>query len=821
MKPLAFIISLITLAGTACLHAAPAAATNLKTLPGFQVEKIHDVDKKTEGSWVCMSFDDKGQLYVCDQYGLLFRITLEKGQIATKEPVASPGNANGLLWAYGSLYITSHGKPGGVFRLTDTNNDGKFNQSEHVLPLRARGEHGPHGLVKTADGKDLYLIMGNHTPLPENTTSISDNNWAEDTLHPQQPDARGHARGIKAPGGTLIRFSPDGKNRKVVSTGMRNTYDIALSPTGDIFGYDSDMEWDLGTPWYRPTRVIHLINGGEYGWRTGTSKWPDYYADSLGSVDDVGPGCPTGMVFGTDAKFPLKYRNALYILDWTFGRIYALHLQPDGSSYRANRETFVSGKPLPLTDAAIGPDGAMYFITGGRRLQSGLYRVSYNGTDSTQGTISRTPDETQKKLRHIQQSRELHDLWPALASADRTLRYAARVSLETLPLDAWTSRFKSTTDSQTIITAAIATARKNGDHQLATTRLLGIDFARLTPSQKLEYLRAASLVFIRLGEPDADTKAKFVRKLTPSYPSTDTSLNRELCRLLVYVDSPDVVAHTIVLMQSSVAVKKDIPTDVLAGNDRYGKAFLNMLKNQPDTQALHYALMLRNAKVGWTPESVTAYFTWFSKASSKSGGSSYKGFIKNIRKEALDNLPAELKAVAKKAPHYSPPATPTPIAKGPGRNWTLESATAAVTDLSTADAANGLKMFQAALCSRCHAHTGSGGDSGPELSALGTRFSKKDILTAIINPSELISDQYNFDILHLKDKSQIQGKIMKENNTHFFVASSAFDLSFQTPIEKSKVVKRTPSPLSPMPPSLINSLNPDELRDLMLFLTGK
>ena len=89
MKPLCLLITLITLSGTALLQAAPAPANNLKTLPDFQVEKIHNVDKKTEGSWVSMCFDDQGNLYVCDQYGALFRITLKNGQIATKKPVTT------------------------------------------------------------------------------------------------------------------------------------------------------------------------------------------------------------------------------------------------------------------------------------------------------------------------------------------------------------------------------------------------------------------------------------------------------------------------------------------------------------------------------------------------------------------------------------------------------------------------------------------------------------------------------------------------------------------------------------------------------------
>lgn len=820
MKYLSRLLVLTTCIIAPNLLAETDAPAGLKTLPGFRAQQIYSVDKEAEGSWVSMCFDDKGKLYVCDQHGSLYRLTLKDGQVAKKEKLSTPGSAQGLCWAFNSLYITSHNqKKSGLYRLTDTNQDGSFDQSEFLFPLKAGGEHGGHALIKTEDGKGLYLVIGNHIPAPATATSISNKNWKEDTLHPHQPDARGHASRVRAPGGVLIRISPDGKKQAIISTGMRNTYDIAISPTGDIFGFDSDMEWDIGTPWYRPTRILHLINGGEYGWRTGTAKWPDYYADSLGSVVDIGPGSPTGVVFGTNAKFPLKYRKALYALDWTFGIIYAIHLTPDGYSYRAETETFVSGKPLPLTDAAFGPDGSMYFLTGGRRIQSGLFRVDYIGDESTQGTISTTPSKEQRELRQIQKSRDINILWPALASTDRTLRYAARVSLETLPVTAWSSLYKASKNPQCIITASIAIARRNGNRALATSKLLALDFSKLSRSQKLEYLRATALVFIRLGAPDSTTKASFTQQLDPFYPSADASLNRELCRLLIYLDSGSAVSKTIFLMQSSVAVKEDIPADIIKGNDKYGKDFADMLKNQPDAQALHYALMLKNARVGWSAKNVTAYFTWLSKAESKSGGRSYKGFVNNIRKEALSRLPANLKTIAQKTPKYTPPATPLPAAKGPGRVWTMDAALAAVTDLSNADAVNGKKMFQATLCHQCHQHSGDGGSSGPDLTHLGSRFNKKDILAAILTPSEVISEQYHFTILQLKDNSKVYGRIVKEDATHVHVAASAFDLSQHTAIKKSNITKRSISPVSPMPPSLINSLNPDELRDLMLYLT--
>lgn len=78
-------------------------------------------------------------------------------------------------------------------------------------------------------------------------------------------------------------------------------------------------------------------------------------------------------MFGTGARFPEKYQNALFALDWTYGTIYAFHLQPKGASYTAIAEEFLSGHRLPVVDAVIGKDGAMYFITGGFLSRRGLH----------------------------------------------------------------------------------------------------------------------------------------------------------------------------------------------------------------------------------------------------------------------------------------------------------------------------------------------------------------------------------------------------------------------------------------------------------------
>src|SRR5690606_29404292 len=145
------------------------------------------------------------------------------------------------------------------------------------------------------------------------------------------------------------------------------------------FTFDADMEWDVRTPWYMPNRVLHLVSGADFGWRRGTGRFPARYVDTLPSVVDIGLGSPTAVFFGYGGRMPERYAEAFFICDWAYGRILAVHLRPEGASYAAETETFIAGRPLNVTDGCIGPDGALWFLTGGRGTQSGLYRVSYEG----------------------------------------------------------------------------------------------------------------------------------------------------------------------------------------------------------------------------------------------------------------------------------------------------------------------------------------------------------------------------------------------------------------------------------------------------------
>ncbi len=622
---------------------------------GFEVEKIYTVPKGQQGSWVSMAIDDKGRLYCSDQGKAgIWRITLGEELKVEKVPAQISGG-QGLLWAFNRLYVCVNGggvggHGSGLYYLHDTNGD---DQLDNVTPLRGLqggGEHGPHAVVLTPDGKSLMVVGGNHTKPPNPETYSVPKNYAEDLLLPRMADARGHARNIRAPGGWIAKTDPDGKAWNFYSSGFRNQYDVAYNADGEMFTYDSDMEWDSGTPWYRPTRVYHCTSGSEFGWRTGTGKWPAWYPDCLPPTVDIGPGCPTGVMSGLGSNFPADYQHAIYAFDWTYGTIYAIHLAPEGSSYRGVKEEFVTGVPLNVTDGVIGKDGNMYFAVGGRGTQSALYRVTYTGDASKD---RRFPDKEanqalRAKRRELEQyhgkavAGSVPKLWSSLGHEDRFIRYAARIALEHQPVSDWAAKALNEDDLQTSLTALLALTRQgDASHQPALLDALSqLSPADMSEAQKLEALRVLSLCFIRMGKPDAATAEEIITAISPLYPAKTDALNRELVDMLVYLGSPDVVAKTVPLLsQEAVGLEEiEFDDDLLKRSGRYGNSFLNQKANNPQRQQIHYAFALKNVSNGWTPELRKQFFTWFAKARNFKGGASFGGFINNFRNEALSKI---------------------------------------------------------------------------------------------------------------------------------------------------------------------------------------
>ena len=798
---------------------------------GFEVELLYSVPSQEQGSWVNLCTDDRGRLLVSDQFGGLYRITppppgkpLSAGSVE-KVP-ADIRAVNGMVWSKGALYVGVNDYerkiPSGLYRISDSNGDDQLDKVETLREVSSKSDHGVHALVPTPDGEGFYMITGNNTLPPQlEASSQVAQIWGEDHLLPSMPDGRGHNRGVLAPGGIVYRVTDDGKKFEAYASGFRNIFDAAVNSDGELFTYDADMEYDFNTPWYRPTRICHVVSGGEFGWRNGAGKRMPFYADNLPPTLDIGPGSPTGVTFGYGAKFPAKYQNALYALDWSWGKLYAVHLEEDGSSYKATKEEFVTGAPLPITDAIIHPgDGAMYFTIGGRRVQSGLYRVSYVGNESTAEATDIATENPLRNLRHDLE--EYHGnpdpagvaaAWKHLGHQDRFVRFAARTVLEHQPLERWQEKALGEKDPAKQVVALLALSRaagvcpqhRKGDSPAIDVELrdrmlssiLAIDASKLNEQQTQTLVRAVQIILNRFGMPDTDMVEQLRAGLEPMFPASTAESNWLLCETLAFLQSP-----------------------VTAG------VAMDLISRAPaQEEQMQYARSIRMLKAGWTPELRTAYFEWFLKAANYRGGASFAKFIQFIRDDAVASLTdqekesmADLLARKPKVKSALENLGEVFVGRTP-TEWSLDDLSkAAKTGLVKRNFTNGKKMFAASGCYACHRFGNQGGMTGPDLTSAGRRYSPHDLLDQVVHPSKVINEQFSAVKVLTLDGVVHTGVVVNLNGDRMTLNTDLTDPNKRVGIDRKEIDLLEVSDVSAMPSGLLNPMTKEEVLDLVAYL---
>ena len=802
----------------------------MKVAKGFKVELLYSVPKNEQGSWVCMCVDPKGRLIVSDQYGALYRVTPPgiggKSEDTKVQKIgAKIGMAQGLVWAFDSLYVVVNGPGSGLYRVTSSQKNDDLDTVELLRAFEAgAGEHGPHAVLLHPDGKRLTIVCGNQTKMVKYDTTRVPPHWGEDHLLPRLPDGNGFMAGVMGPGGAIYNVTPDGKNWELFSVGFRNQYDAAYHKNGDLFTYDADMEWDFNTPWYRPTRVCLVTSGSEFGWRNGAGKWPAYYPDSVPAILDIGPGSPTGVTFGYGSKFPGKYQDAMFICDWSYGKLYAVHLSYATHNYHATVEEFVSGTPLPLTDIVVNPsDGAMYFTIGGRKTKSGLYRVTFVGNENDKeyrgtpeagsGPDTREPRRYFESLHAKPDPAAIDKIFIGLLSNDRFVQYSARVALEHLDPKLWAEKALSSRDARQLSRALLSLIRVSApdpfhakpsdpkpDPALRAKildSLNRIDFAELNEPRMLDLIRAYHVLFNRFGQPTADERKAWLAKFTPAFPDTKRFVNGELLQVFVYLQDDTVAPKAMKLL-------RDAPTQ---------------------EEQMEYARSLRMLKTGWTPELRYEYFKWFVKAANYRGGASFGGFLKLIKADAVKTLtPREaiaLKPIIDAQPGSVklPEDEPRPFVKA----YKLDDL-APVLDKglkSGRDFERGRKLFAAAKCFGCHRYDNEGGAHGPDLSGIAGRFSARDLLESVVDPNKEISDQYAAVEIRTLDGRTIVGRIVNLNENNVMVNTNMLDPGSTIGVDRNNIESQKTSKVSMMPAGLLDTFKEDEVLDLMAYMLSK
>ena len=464
----------------------------------------------------------------------------------------------------------------------------------------------------------------------------------------------------------------------------------------------------------------------------------------------------------------------------------------------------------------------MYFTVGGRRTRSALYRVRFTGEMPETVAVPETEHETKASWDRAQRQRlerfakskdeaRLAEIWTGLGSEDPFIVQAARVSLENHPLDDWESTAfdDEGTDIDKILPAMLSLARcsANDVQPALLERLQKLLASQLTLQQRLTALRACELALTRLDAPSAKERESLAKTIEAGYPAADWPENYLRCELLVALNSPVVIERTLPLME----------------------------KAENDSQRLFYLFALRQQTQGWTIETRRVLLHWLKRAEQFPGAHYMPRFITFIRSDVLASLSEreqrqlapEIAALGRLATDLTSGTTPPAgsaaltISRPQVRTWTLDEALAAVAASShKPDLARGKKLYAEVMCSRCHRSDDQGVPLGPDLTHVAARFSRRDLLDSMINPSRVIDEKYRSLLLETGDGQLLSGVLVGGDSTSFYIAADPLQPTQFQRVSRERISSRRHSPVSTMPQNLLNSLTAEEIVDLLGYLEG-
>ena len=105
----------------------------------------------------------------------------------------------------------------------------------------------------------------------------------------------------------------------------------------------------------------------------------------------------------------------------------------------------------------------------------------------------------------------------------------------------------------------------------------------------------------------------------------------------------------------------------------------------------------------------------------------------------------------------------------------------------------GKAAFASAQCLACHKFGNEGGGVGPDLTAVASRFSRRDILESTLEPSRVVSEQFQNVTITKKDGDDVTGRVVDENAERLTLVVNPL-----AP-ESKKVIAKKRSPDRPCP----------------------
>lgn len=261
-----------------------------------------------------------------------------------------------------------------------------------VSDLAVGGGHWTRDIAFSPDGTKMYVAVGSSGNVAE------DMGAKPELVSYQTSHALGAAWDKEEWRANVLTYDPDGKNRRIYATGIRNCSGLAVQPGTDTI-YCATNERDLLGDNLPPDYVTSVKPGGFYGWpwfyigghedtRPGGGPRPDL-RDKV-SVPDVllqPHSAPLGLAFNEGGQFPAEWTGDAFVaLHGSWNRAVRTGYKIVRLPFKDGRPTgeyqdFVIGFPAGQenvwgrpVDVAFAKDGALLFSDDGNGV---IYRVAY------------------------------------------------------------------------------------------------------------------------------------------------------------------------------------------------------------------------------------------------------------------------------------------------------------------------------------------------------------------------------------------------------------------------------------------------------------
>src|SRR5262249_31566537 len=129
----------------------------------------------------------------------------------------------------------------------------------------------------------------------------------------------------------------------------------------------------------------------------------------------------------------------------------------------------------------------------------------------------------------------------------------------------------------------------------------------------------------------------------------------------------------------------------------------------------------------------------------------------------------------------------------------------------------GKSAFEAVGCSQCHRFAGDGGTVGPDLTGIGRRVNKQELLESILEPSKIVADEYASFIFATESGQLLTGRVEREDG-HELTIRIGSESDEVVRLAQSEIVERRKSMVSNMPAGTVNVLEKREILDLLAYL---